>query len=265
MAIANLALSLRVARRLFTPAPEPAWLHTLGQIAGTALLLELMLALVLVCAIAFGLAWVAHWTQINVVPVIGEYSARTKQVVDVGARAGDRIVEGVAEFHGRRQGFETALRVFFLGPKAASDLVRQGASHATELATSTRAPVAHPALTDAPHPAPTLARPSAQAPTTPRPPTPRMATTPRMAMGAASAVAARPVASAVTAPTAPTMPTPTTAAPAKPTMPTSPSPPIPTPSASVRVSSWLAVGRAGTPGGTRAGYATGVGPFGLAR
>jgi len=132
-------------------------LHTLGQIAGTLLLLELMLALALVLAIAGGLAFVAYWTHKHVVPVVGEYSARAKQVVDVGARAGDRVVEGVAEFHGRRMGLETALRVFFLGPDAARGLVRR-APAATPAPSPALDAIARPVTTDATTDAPQTTR-----------------------------------------------------------------------------------------------------------
>lgn len=256
MAIASLAATARATShdvRAYTWSPEPQWLHTLGQIAGTLLLLELMLALVLVLAIAGGLAFVAYWTHKNVVPVIGDYSARAKQVVDVGARAGDRVVEGVAEFHGRRMGLETALRVFFLGPQAADGLVRRSPSQ-EPLASEAPEALTRPATSDAPHAAPTPIRPTQ--PTQPtnesradrRPPTPRMSPAPTMALHetppVAQATGDRPAQGA----------TPITPANAL-----RRATPLASPAPMAPIAGTLPIGRAGTAGGMRAGVASGVG------
>ncbi|GEM_PF-1079151 len=102
---------------------EPEWLHTLGQISGVLLMLELCFALLLVCALAFGIAYAMHWTHSNVTPLLERSSDQARRAMAVVERSSDRVVEGIAEFHGRRQGIEAALRVFFFGPKAAASLL----------------------------------------------------------------------------------------------------------------------------------------------
>jgi hypothetical protein len=100
-------------------ATEPAWLNTLGQIAGTMLLIELLLALVIICALMGGLAYAAWWLHRNVIPVVGHYGQQAQQVMDIAERGGERIVEQVASFRGAQAGVFTGLRVFFFGrPRA---------------------------------------------------------------------------------------------------------------------------------------------------
>ncbi len=94
---------------------EPGWLRTLGQIAGTMLLVELLIALAVVCALMGGLAYAAWWLHRNVIPVVGRYGQQAQQVMDVAERSGERIVERVASFHGAQVGVITGLRVFLFG------------------------------------------------------------------------------------------------------------------------------------------------------
>lgn len=96
-------------------AAEPGWLHTLGQIAGTMLLIELLLALAIVCALMGGLAYAAWWLHRNVIPVVGHYGEQAQQVMGIAERSGERIVERVASFHGAQAGVFTGLRVFLFG------------------------------------------------------------------------------------------------------------------------------------------------------
>jgi hypothetical protein len=96
-------------------ATSPQWLHTLGQIAGTLLLVELLLALTIVCALMGGLAYAAWWLHRNVIPVIDQYGEQAQQVMGVAGRSGERIVERVATFHGAQMGVFTGLRVFLFG------------------------------------------------------------------------------------------------------------------------------------------------------
>jgi hypothetical protein len=96
-------------------ATSPQWLHTLGQIAGTLLLVELLIALTIVCALMGGLAYAAWWLHRNVIPVIDQYGEQAQQVMGVAGRSGERIVERVATFHGAQMGVFTGLRVFLFG------------------------------------------------------------------------------------------------------------------------------------------------------
>jgi len=100
---------------------EPSWLRTAGQIAGTLLLVELLIALAVVCALMGGLAYAAWWLHRNVIPVVDQYGQQAQQVMSVAERSGERIVERVATFHGAQVGVLTGLRVFLFGrPKAES-------------------------------------------------------------------------------------------------------------------------------------------------
>lgn len=96
-------------------ASEPEWLRTLGDMAGTLLLIELLIALTIVCALIGGLAYAAWWVHRNVIPVVGQYGQQAQQVMDAAERSGERIVEGVATFHGAQMGLLTGLRVFLFG------------------------------------------------------------------------------------------------------------------------------------------------------
>lgn len=103
---------------------SPDWLHTAGQIAGTLLLVELLIALAVVCALMGGLAYAAWWLHRNVIPVVGHYGEQAQQVMGVAERSGERIVERVASFHGAQAGVFTGLRVFLFGrPRAQREVV----------------------------------------------------------------------------------------------------------------------------------------------
>jgi hypothetical protein len=104
-----------------TPSPgEPPWLHTAGQIAGVALMIELLLALLIFAALMVGLAYGAWWLSRNVVPVIGEYSAQAQQYIGIAEQGSDRVAHSVAAFHGARHGIVAGLKAFFLpGPRRA--------------------------------------------------------------------------------------------------------------------------------------------------
>ncbi len=96
-------------------ATSPHWLHTLGQIAGTLLLVELLLALAIVCALMGGLAYAAWWLHRNVIPVVDHYGQQAQQVMSTAERSGERIVHGVATFHGAQAGVVTGMRAFLFG------------------------------------------------------------------------------------------------------------------------------------------------------
>jgi len=101
-------------------AESPDWLHTLAQIAGVLLLLELGLVLIIVCALMIGMAFGARWLHVHVVPVLREYTPRAQQAMEVTRSSTDRAVTGIAEFYGWRQRVETTLRVLFLGRREAT-------------------------------------------------------------------------------------------------------------------------------------------------
>ncbi|MGH2505517.1 MAG: hypothetical protein ACRDID_23645 [Ktedonobacterales bacterium] len=94
---------------------SPHWLHVMGQIAGTMLLVELLIALVIVCALMGGLAYGAWWTHRNVIPVVNDYAEQAQDVMSKAERGGEAIVERVATFHGAQKGVLTGLRVFLFG------------------------------------------------------------------------------------------------------------------------------------------------------
>jgi hypothetical protein len=96
-------------------AQSPGWLHTLGQIAGTILLVELLLVLVIVAALMVGFAVAAVWAHRHVVPVLREYTPRAQQAMSVAQTSSDKVVRGIAEFYGRRQAVETGVRVLLFG------------------------------------------------------------------------------------------------------------------------------------------------------
>lgn len=96
-------------------ATSPRWLHTAGQIAGTLLLIELLVALIIVCALIGGLAFAAWWLHRNVIPVVGRYGEQAQQVMSVAERGSEAIVGRVASFHGAQAGLFTGLRVFLFG------------------------------------------------------------------------------------------------------------------------------------------------------
>lgn len=98
---------------------EPQWLHTLGQIAGTLLLLELCFVLLLVCAIVGALAYGSWWLHHNVIPVLDEYGGQAQHYMGIARQGSDRVVGGVAEFHGRWEAITTGARVMLFGTKNA--------------------------------------------------------------------------------------------------------------------------------------------------
>lgn len=97
-------------------ATEPTWLHIAGQIAGTLLLIELWLVLLIMCALMIGLWLAARWVRLHVVPVVDHYGDQARTAFAVAVRGGDRIVEGVAELHGREEAIRAAIATFLLGP-----------------------------------------------------------------------------------------------------------------------------------------------------
>jgi len=94
---------------------EPTWLQTLGQMAGTLLLIELVLVLLVVCALMIALAYAAWWLRSHVIPVVDQYGGESQRLLAVAERSSDRVARGVAEFHGRREGIQTAIRSFIFG------------------------------------------------------------------------------------------------------------------------------------------------------
>ena len=98
---------------------SPTWLHTLAQIASVLLLLELGLVLIIVCALMVALAIGTRWLHTHVVPILREYRPRAHEAMTVAQQGSDKVVQGVAEFYGRRQQVETSLRVLLFGRKAA--------------------------------------------------------------------------------------------------------------------------------------------------
>ena len=98
---------------------SPDWLHTLAQVASVLLLLELGLVLIIVCVLMIALAIGTRWLHTHVVPILREYSPRAHEAMTVAQQGSDRVVQGVAEFYGRRQQVETSLRVLLFGRKAA--------------------------------------------------------------------------------------------------------------------------------------------------
>jgi hypothetical protein len=105
-------------------ASEPEWLHTLGQIAGTVLLIELGFVLLIVAALVVGFAVAAWWVHRRVVPVVSEHAPQALDAMRKAQQGTDRVASGVAEFYGRRQQVETAIRVLLFG-RGAAQRVRQ--------------------------------------------------------------------------------------------------------------------------------------------
>jgi hypothetical protein len=94
---------------------EPPWLQTLGQISGVILVIELSLALIVTCAFMIGLAIGARWLHVHAIPPLQEYLPRAQQAMNVTERSSDTVVNGIAEFYGRRQAVQTGLRVLLFG------------------------------------------------------------------------------------------------------------------------------------------------------
>lgn len=108
-------------------ASEPGWLRAAGQAAGTILLLELGLVLIIVAALAVGFAVAAWWLRKHVSPILGQYLPKAEQAMTVAQHSSERVVQGVAEFYGRRQQIRTGVRVLLFGRQAAQRV------HDTEL------------------------------------------------------------------------------------------------------------------------------------
>ncbi|MGH2515341.1 MAG: hypothetical protein ACRDHP_06770 [Ktedonobacterales bacterium] len=105
---------------------EPGWLHVAGQAAGAILLLELGVALFIILALMAVLAAAVWWVKGKVVPIVREYAPRAEQIMTTTQHGTDRVVQGVAEFYGRRQQIETGIRVLLFG-RAAAQRVRETA------------------------------------------------------------------------------------------------------------------------------------------
>ncbi|HEV8193756.1 MAG TPA: hypothetical protein VGP82_20070 [Ktedonobacterales bacterium] len=97
---------------------EPGWLHTLGQMAGTLLLIELVLVLLVVCALVIAIAYAAWWLRGRVVPIVDQYGGEAQRLLGVAQHGTDRVAHGVAEFHGRWEGIRTAIRALIFGRSA---------------------------------------------------------------------------------------------------------------------------------------------------
>ncbi len=98
---------------------EPQWLHTLGQMAGTLLMLELCFVLLLVCVIVAALAYGSWWLHRNVIPVLDQYGGQAQQYMGIAIQGSDRVVSGVAEFHSRWEALATGARVMIFGTRGA--------------------------------------------------------------------------------------------------------------------------------------------------
>ncbi len=106
---------------------SPAWLHTLGQIAGTILVIELSIALLIVAALSVGIALGIRWLRQNVTPVVSQNTPRIISAMTVAQQSSDKVVKGVAEFYGRRQAVQTGLRVLLFGSGAAERVREESA------------------------------------------------------------------------------------------------------------------------------------------
>jgi hypothetical protein len=116
---------------------EPQWLQTLGQMAGTLLMLELCFILLLVCVIVGALAYASWWLHSTVIPVLDEYGGRAQQYMGVAVQGSDRVMSGVAEFHGRWEAIATGARVMIFGTRDAGRRTLP-ASARTDVAAPTR-------------------------------------------------------------------------------------------------------------------------------
>ncbi|HEU0028226.1 MAG TPA: hypothetical protein VFQ25_14030 [Ktedonobacterales bacterium] len=117
MVIANATNAANSAHALALAAAgpvEPEWLRVAGQIAGTMLMIELLIALLIFAALMFGLAYGAWWMSRNVVPVIGQYSEQAQQYISIAERGSDRVAQGVAAFYGARVGIAAGFKAFFM-------------------------------------------------------------------------------------------------------------------------------------------------------
>ncbi len=111
---------------------EAPWLHTLGQIAGVILVLELTFALIITCAFMVALAFGARWLHMHAIPPLREYLPRAEQAMTVTQHGSDSLVHGIAEFYGRRQAVETGLRVLLFGKNDAESFREEQRIYADE-------------------------------------------------------------------------------------------------------------------------------------
>lgn len=100
-------------------ASEPGWLRAAGQAAGAILLVELGLVLIIVAALTLGIAFAMWWLRKHVSPILSEYTPKAEQAMSVAQKSSERVVQGVAEFYGRRQQIRTSIRVLLFGRAAA--------------------------------------------------------------------------------------------------------------------------------------------------
>jgi hypothetical protein len=100
-------------------APPPSWLDTLGKVAGVILGLELVVLLLIMCGLMVGLVLAMRWLNTHVVPVLHENAPKAQHVMSIAEHNTERVVNGVAEFYGRRQAVRTGLRVLFFGRHSA--------------------------------------------------------------------------------------------------------------------------------------------------
>lgn len=98
---------------------EPLWLQTLGQMAGTLLMLELCFVLLLVCVIVGALAYASWWLHSKVIPILDQYGPMAQQYMGIAVQGSDRVVGGVAEFQSRWEAFATGARVMVFGTRGA--------------------------------------------------------------------------------------------------------------------------------------------------
>jgi hypothetical protein len=113
---------------------EPTWLHVAGQIAGTVLLVELWLVMLIVCVLMVGFWLAMRWVRLHLVPVVDRYGEQARDALAVAVRGGDRIVQGVAEIHGREEAIRAALATFLLGPgRTGGHRLSNGHQHLTAL------------------------------------------------------------------------------------------------------------------------------------
>ena len=70
---------------------EAPWLHTLGDIAGVVLIIELSLALIITCAFVAALAFGAHWLHVHAIPPLREYLPRAEQAMTMTERGSDSL------------------------------------------------------------------------------------------------------------------------------------------------------------------------------
>lgn len=101
---------------------NPQWLHTIGQIAGTFLVIELLAILFVILIIAVALAAASWYLKNRVMPIVNEYSAKATQAMQTADRGTARVAQGVAELHGRARSVETIIRVLLFGRKGAEGL-----------------------------------------------------------------------------------------------------------------------------------------------